>query len=341
MASGLAAAALAILVLGGLVIGCSGEPGIGRVPTTAVLRVGAVTTLAVDRSAEELPTLTTAQAPSTTAPPFGGGTVSVSGTVTGPDGPVAGASVRLERIVGDAVAVRTVGTDSSGAFRLDGVAAGRLRVRAWRAPDLAQTTPVVVFAADRATVGLRVESFAGTRIDWNVAPRPPIVGRAANLVVQLSTRTVQSDGTILAAPLPGIGVTVVSTGLLQGELTEQATDAAGRAVFSMGCYGLGPAGFQLRLASGEVLDVDAPPCSPVPTTTTTTTTLPEPDGASSTVSAAVGSAPRATAPRSIGATPTSTAVRPITTVRTTTATGRVSAGSTTTTLRRVSAGPPG
>src|SRR5690606_1191562 len=76
------------------------------------------------------------------------GTARLVGTVTGPDGPVAGATVRIERLVAGREVRTDVTTASDGRFALDGVPGGRYRVRAFLPPDLAQTAPELRFVAD-------------------------------------------------------------------------------------------------------------------------------------------------------------------------------------------------
>src|SRR4051794_13073442 len=65
------------------------------------------------------------------------GQASMAGLVLAPDGAVPGATVHVERLVGDTVLAIDVATNPDGTWRLDNIKGGRYRLRAWRAPDLA------------------------------------------------------------------------------------------------------------------------------------------------------------------------------------------------------------
>ena len=78
----------------------------------------------------------------TTTLAVGPGGATLPGRSSGPAGPVGGADIHIERLVGDRVAAADVIAKADGT--LDACPAslgGRYRVRAWRAPDLALTDP--------------------------------------------------------------------------------------------------------------------------------------------------------------------------------------------------------
>ena len=68
----------------------------------------------------------------------------------GPTGPVPGATVHIERLVGDAVGVADIQSDPAGHYHMQGILGGRYRVRAFvpHPIDLAQTQPVIFFLAN-------------------------------------------------------------------------------------------------------------------------------------------------------------------------------------------------
>lgn len=248
-----------------------------EVPTTLALRPSTSTTIGPDRSKETLlPPLDSAPPIATTTVGFGAGTVTVEGTVQGPDGPVGGATVRFERLVGEQSAERSVIADDAGRFSLRNVPGGRMRLRAWKVPDVAMARNIVVFASETTKVTLKVDRFATTDVRWAAAPASPIEGQPVNLVVQVSRRLVDDDGVIGFEQITGMAVRLVPLGALQPEgANERLTDDTGRASFPMRCNAVGPATIRAQLASGEDATLELPSCAPVPTTTTTTTAPPE------------------------------------------------------------------
>ncbi len=243
-----------------------------EVPSTLALRATTTTTIGPDRSKETLlPPLDSAPSMATTTIAFGEGTVTIEGVVQGPDGPVEGATVRLERLVGEQSAERSVITDEKGRYLLENVPGGRMRLRAWKVPDVAMARNIVVFAAETTKVTLKVDRFASTDVRWAAAPAAPIEGQAVNLVVQVSRRLVDDNGIIGFEQISGLAVRLVPLGALQPEGgDERLTDDAGRASFPMRCNTVGAATVRAQLASGEDAVLELPQCAPIPTTTTTT-----------------------------------------------------------------------
>lgn len=240
-----------------------------EVPTTLALRPTTTTTIGPDRSKQSLlPTPDSALPLPTTTVDFGAGSVTLAGRVLGPDGPVPGASVRIERIVGNSTAERTVFTDKQGRFTLRDVPGGRLRLRAWKVPNMAMARNVVVFASGTTTVVLKAERFTATDVRWAAAPSLPIEGQAVNLVVQVSRRRVDDSGVIGFEQITGLAVRLIPLGSLQPDgAAERLTDDSGRASFPMRCNAAGPAQIRAQLASGEDATLDLPACLPLPTTT--------------------------------------------------------------------------
>src|SRR5688500_10725176 len=80
-----------------------------------------------------------------TSIPVGPGEATLQGIVTAPEGAVPGATVLIERLVGDGAGSATVVAGPDGRWVAPQILGGRYRVRAWRAPDLALTSPASFF----------------------------------------------------------------------------------------------------------------------------------------------------------------------------------------------------
>ena len=136
------------------------------------------------------------------------GSAVLLGSVTGPAGPVPGATVRIERIVAGGDVRTDVLTGADGRFELRGVPGGRYRVRAFLSPALASSAPEVRFLRDREehTFDLTMEDQRRLVARAAVAPDPPYLGEDLNLAVVVATRTVDVDGVIRNLPVAGVRV---------------------------------------------------------------------------------------------------------------------------------------
>ena len=238
----------------------------------------------------------------------------LAGVVTGPDGPVPGAVVRVERLIGDApVQTNEVRAGADGAWQLQGAPGGRFRVRAYLPPALTTAEPTVFFLADGEArqVDLQVEQVDGLVVVAGTTPVAPFLGSSLSLGVRVTARTVGEDGIARATPLPGVGVRVRTSGWT--ELQQDAvavTDAEGLVVFAYRCDRVGqpsatalidvvqqpapttapeqvdPAAPPTSSAGPTVVTesfpLDVPPCAPPPTTTTAAPTTGEDDSPATT-----------------------------------------------------------
>lgn len=265
------APALAALALAGACSGASTatEP-LPPPPSTSAL---APTTAAVDYSGVALPGVATGRT-TTTALPLGPGRASLSGRVVAPDGAaVEGATVRVERLSGAAVATMDLLSVADGAWTVPGILGGRYRIRAWRQPDLALTQPALVFlgASQEGAVELKLEKHFGTTPLPSVSPLKPLVGQPTNLVLQLSTRSVDTAGVVVGAPVAGATVELAGgSGWTVALANPTTTDGAGRARWQLVCMAPGAQPMRLVVNGIEQFHLALPACGEPPPPSTTT-----------------------------------------------------------------------
>lgn len=293
------------LAAAALLAACSAGDPFEPLPQPASVPPPSSTTVPPDYSGVVLASVQGAT--TTTEVVIGPGPTTLAGTVSGPDGPVEGATVRLERLVGDAAAAMDVTTAGNGAWQAPGVLGGRYRIRAWRSPDLALIAPQILFvdAGRPPSVALTLERFEALTIDIAIAPDPPQVGTPVNLRVRIAFQVVDDDGVVRATPQPGVTVALgTGTGWSATSPLQTGTDAAGGATFTLVCRAPGsqpltvslpgrpPPGGQLQPAGPgdsppapaspppEVFDLEVPDCVappsptvPAPVTTTPSTSL--------------------------------------------------------------------
>jgi hypothetical protein len=217
----------------------------------------------------------------TTAPVVGPGAATLTGTVFGPAGPVAGATVQAERLVGDAAASTEATTASDGSWTITGVLGGRYRVRAWQAPTLDLTTPQILWlgGTDTQPLTLQLTSYAGTQVTSALAPTTPVLGQPANLVVQILNPTVGADGVV--HPDPVVGASVVLTASPDWVVSgppSPLTSSTGRVLFSLSCQVVGLAPLSVSVGGSPDQPLASPSCEAPPTTTTSTTSTTSPFG---------------------------------------------------------------
>lgn len=255
-------------VAAALVAGCgSGVPDI-ELPQAPPTSAAAPTTTLPDYRGVALapvPGRTT-----TTIPAIGPGNSQVRGTVVGPDGPVPGATVRLERFVGDLFTRLDVLTGPDGAFVADRVLGGRYRVRAWRAPDLTVPKPVVFYLEDGKTqpVDFTLRRRDGIGVRASIAPSAPIEDEPANLVVAVTSSVVDPEGIVRRTPVAGatVDLTVPPDWAI---LTPDpvVTDGAGRAGWQVECGVEGSSGVYVVIGD-QTYALSVPACSAPPPETT-------------------------------------------------------------------------
>ena len=215
----------------------------------------------------------------TTTAVLGPGTATIKGTVLAPEGtPVENAVVRVERLVGKASARVDVASAPDGTWSAQNVLGGSYRVRAWRAPDIAQVKPAFFFvgATETFPVELKLERNFGTTPQPAVAPNPPVVGETSNLVLQVSSRSVDPEGVVQGVPMAGATVELAGgAGWTVGSPNPTVLDATGRARWELICSGVGIQPMRLAVNGGEQFQLALPPCAaPPPPPAAEPTTLP-------------------------------------------------------------------
>jgi hypothetical protein len=198
----------------------------------------------------------------TTAPvSVGPGPATIVGRVDGPDGPVAGARVQLERLVGDRFASIRVPTAADGTWNAQGVLGGRYRIRAWLAPELGMAEAALTFveASKQATVVLELERFGQVAIDAAIAPNPPVVDEPVNLAVRVRSRQVDGNGVVRDVPTSGVVVTLSGSGSWSGDDTS-VTGGDGVARFELECAKKGSQRLTATLDDGTSRSLDLPAC---------------------------------------------------------------------------------
>lgn len=253
--------------------GCSDDPTeeLPAPPTTVPL---APTTTAADLSGVALAGVA---GRTTTTLSIGPGSATMRGTVVVPEGAVPGATVRLERLVGDAVAAAEVPTNPDGTWEAKDILGGRYRVRAWRAPDLAMTKPEVFFleAREARTLNLRLSRFEGVAVTSDIAPNPPEVNAPASLVVLVTAREVDTTGVVRANPVAGVRVELAGSGWRLDSANATVTDSGGQARWQVRCRAEGVQNLSVVVNQQSPHALEMPPCSPstAPPSTSTSTTV--------------------------------------------------------------------
>jgi len=197
-----------------------------------------------------LPSLATA-ATTPTVPALLGGAAQLEGVVLGPDrAPLAGATVRLERLVGANGASVDLTADGNGAFSLDRLVGGRYRIRAWRAPTYAQLSSEVTFVADGEQRSLVLNVDAPNRLDvWATAgPSTVAIGQTGTLTVNVLVDRVDPDGRVVQVGRANEAVSVVGGGVLAGQNGQSMSAANGTVSFPFRCNQAGAA--SLAVAAG-------------------------------------------------------------------------------------------
>jgi hypothetical protein len=209
----------------------------------------------------------------TTALTVGPGNAFLSGTVTGPQGPVDGATVRVERLVGKAVATADVLT-AGGSWQLPSVLGGSYRVRAFKSPELAQSDVQTFFLAanERKVVDFALTGTGGDRITAVINPSPPRVDQVATLTVTVGVARVDDQGRPALTPRPNVLLTLnPGPGQALESPAQVLTDGNGAGSWRIRCVTEGTNPIGLTVGTGAT-SINLPGCaaaSAAPPTTRT------------------------------------------------------------------------
>jgi hypothetical protein len=199
--------------------------------------------------------------------PVYGGKATITGTVVGPDGPVPGATVKLERWVGDRGGSENVATGGDGRFVARNLLGGRYRVRAWLQPNLAATESQVAFLADdggSADLEIPVDRFEGTDLQAGLDVSVINVEGTARIRGLLTRTVVDEDGIVVGEPMPGVAIALsVTDGLsVQGD-SAATTGDNGIATWTVRCEREGAHAATLT-TEGASAGFTLPNCGPKP-----------------------------------------------------------------------------
>ena len=268
-----------IVLLVGLVLAtgaCSGSDSeVAPAPSTAVVQETTTAPTTTTPPTTTRSTTSTTGVPRTTVTTtvtLGPGDASLVGTVSGPTGPIDGAIVRVERLVGKAVATVDVTTAGGGTWQLPSILGGSYRVRAFKAPDGGTSATETFFLAanERRNLDFKLTPAGGERITAVVNPSPPRVNQSAILTITVGTARVDDQGRTAQVPRPGL---VLTLGLAPGQGLQietppnALTDSNGAASWQFRCTSEGSNTFTLMIGTG-VTRVVIPNCGPPAPTTT-------------------------------------------------------------------------
>ena len=260
-----------------VVASCSGSDSDDAAPTTVAETTTSSVVETTTTSTTSRPTTTTTGVPRTTTTisvALGPGEATIGGTVSGPAGPIDGATVRVERLVGRSVATADVTTSGGGAWQLGSILGGSYRVRAFKVPDFA-SSPVEAFflaATERKTIDFKLTPAGGERISVAVNPNPPRVDQPAVLTLTIGIGRVDDQGRPAITPRPGVLLSLApAAGIVLESAPQAVTDANGAASWRIRCAVEGADSFQLVIGNAATSG-KFPACTPVgsgggPTTT--------------------------------------------------------------------------
>ncbi|MCP4223078.1 MAG: carboxypeptidase regulatory-like domain-containing protein [Actinomycetia bacterium] len=179
----------------------------------------------------------------TRPPTIKGGTSRLAGTVSGPEGPVAGATVRLERHTSGGVAVLDVVTDEVGHWGVSSILGGRYRIRAWLTGELTMDGSRVTFLAQGSSA---TADLAIARVD----PGPHLsftyrgdlyLGSTGLVAASVTTSTVDDDGVVNISGISGAMVALAPTPGLVALPGQVSAGDDGTARFVLRCDQVGAA----------------------------------------------------------------------------------------------------
>ncbi len=216
-----------------------------------------------------------------------GGEATIEGRVVGPDGPVEGAVVRLERETDSGIGTLDIVTDEEGIYEVKGLLGGRYRARAFVPAEFASANIETFFLEDISAESLTIDFLEIAKpkpLELNLRVREHSENIVAEFItggnifrgstgqfgVSVSQQVVDEDGVIVLAPQSGFNVTLSGVPDYANLTNVSQTNARGLAVFTARCDAVTRGGHTgtIRVAK-QVRELI--PADPVPATATTTT----------------------------------------------------------------------
>ena len=258
-----------LLVLGVVALIAAACSGGGDTPSASpeTTSVEETTTTGRATSTTRRPTTTSSTLKPTTTTSttlgLGPGEAFLGGTVSGPAGPVEGATVKIERIVGKLVATQEITTGGGGTWQLGSILGGSYRVRASKPPDfgLSSVESFFMAAAERKTIDLKLPAAGAERIIATVIPNPPRLDQTSTLRIQYGTTRFDGQGQVVIAPRPGVVLAMsFPPGINLESPFQSLTDANGFANWQIRCTAEGAKSGTLTIGTGQT-PVNLPPCA--------------------------------------------------------------------------------
>jgi hypothetical protein len=262
----------------GLLAGCGGDVATLSFPNPPPQPAAPPTTQSPLASLGGVEEAVAAGTPTTTAPvSIGPGDAELTGSVLGPAGPVAGATVEADRFVGDQEASVLLTTRADGSWVLPNILGGRYRIRAWQPPSLDMVEPQILFlsAGQHLSITLQVSEYKGPNVAVAIDPPSPVLGQAVSLAVEVTDPTVGSDGVVTNPPVAGTSVALVDgPDWTVANGNPLVTDSYGEAVFDISCTAPGDDPLSAKAGSAPPVPLQMPPCAEPPPPSTVPSTTP-------------------------------------------------------------------
>jgi hypothetical protein len=196
-----------------------------------------------------------------------GGKARLIGTVSGPDGPIAGATVGIQRVTSEGIGDLQVLTNGEGKWAADRMPGGTYRVRAW-IPGISTSggSEVRYLEEDeKAEFAFTILAVDPTPTIEFVHGGPIYAAHSGSVAMVMTSRVIDENGIVVTSPVVGALVTVQTTfGVTVATSPIQLTDANGTASFTLTCLGVASGG-TITATSGVVSHTfSLPECRAIP-----------------------------------------------------------------------------
>lgn len=200
-----------------------------------------------------------------------GGTAVISGKVTVGGAPAEGATVRIDRFVGEKSKGVELKTDKDGSYALRNLPGGRYRVRAYRKPDATLTMPQITFlsAGEQRAINISLNRYSsGFVVSPAIAPNPPILGQSANIAVSVMSQGVDDAGVVRSMGQNGVQLRLATdSGRSIVSANPVSTSGRGVAQWTITCNSLSNQGLSVYLPDGTAINLAVASCQMPPETT--------------------------------------------------------------------------